>query len=125
MDAEKLKKEKLKKAREAYTKAYDDIVDAITNPDAFASALFSAELISKDNRDAAMNERGATPYNRAVQLASAAETMVRLDTDSFSKFLTELRKTSPAGKVIADRIANGECKQNFSMISRRQQPLNA
>ena len=103
-------------ASEAYQKAFNDIVNAIGNPGPFAVALFCADLISKDTRDVATDEHAGTASSRAFQLVRGVEVMITQDSNNLNIFVKELRKNSPAGKVVADRIANGECESIISLV---------
>ena len=96
-------------ARVVYKRAFNDIFKAIGDPSSFADALFSAKLISPYARDTAKDEHVQTT-ERAGSLVSAVEPLIELDSKSMGTFVTELRKTGPAGEAVAEKIANGECE---------------
>ena len=94
---------------EALKKAFGDIMVAITDPTTFAYALYSAELINQSTRESVANER-ISVSERASKLVSAVLTSILSDPSHMGAFVTELRKSGPAGEVVANKFALGECE---------------
>lgn len=100
---------------DAYNRAFLDIVEAIVDPTLFAYALYSANLITRMTRESAKNERMQVT-DRASMLVSSVHAVITVDPSRLETFVTELRKSGPAGEAVANKFANGDCESQSTVL---------
>ena len=81
-------------AYEAFRKHSADLLTAIQDPEVLAWELYAENIISTAVRDAAtyvMHEKGT----RTSNLLAAVESQIKVDPETFNKFLSVLAKRPP------------------------------
>ena len=73
-----------------FQNSYCRIVETISEPEMFAARLYSAQLITPEMRDKALNEQHS-PQSRTMKLVSAVEVQIRASPkENFKKFVRVL-----------------------------------
>lgn len=77
--------------QKALQKHFERLADAITDPDRFASKLYSKGFITRGTRESITSIMGVSRYSKALQLLDVVEASVRSDPNAFKKFVRILK----------------------------------
>ena len=107
--------------QKALQKHFEKLADAITDPDRFASKLYSKGFITRGKREAITSTMGISRYSKALQLLDVVEARVRSDPNAFKKFVRIL-KSVHGMQVIGDAVLGSYCE--FRVIRFGTFPVN-
>lgn len=82
---------RLQLKQRALQKHFENLADAIIDPDRFASKLYSKGYIDRGSRENITSRTGITRYSKALQLLNVVEAKVKTDRYAFKKFSRILR----------------------------------
>ena len=92
-----------------FRKFYPDLQRAIDSPADFANDFYQEGLISKDSRDAASEVSNTRLVaDKAAQLLSAVQTMVKLNPDMLPKVIRVLRRHVTTKRLGSKMAAEGK-----------------
>ena len=94
---------------------FADLYESIQNPTTLAVRLFTADLLSRETRKRICS-RAVIDSDKVTEILDAVETMIRLDSSNFYKFVEELGKESSMQHLCGkSRSTCGECNKNVCL----------